>query len=129
MIYPGSFMKGVFQITPKILHLGVVLQFPSGFYIFDAILHNSLGKFIKNHGIHTLVMVLFINGNQKQVDGVVFLQGFKQMHPAERKHVSFCFLHGLGKRRESHAKSYHLIVTVKNDTEVIYIDIAQKLLA
>ena len=69
-------MNGVIEKTPKVLHIGIVFKFPCRFNVFDAILCDALSKLVENHGIHALVLVVFIYGNQKQIESVVMLLGF-----------------------------------------------------
>ena len=49
---------------PKILHLGVVLQFASGLDVLDSVLYDALSELVENHGIQTLVLIVFVDGNQ-----------------------------------------------------------------
>ena len=61
---------------PEVLHLGVVFQLSRRFNVLDAILCDALSKLVENHGVDALALVLLNDGNQKQIDSVVVLQGF-----------------------------------------------------
>ena len=72
-VHPRSFVYVVFQTVPKVLHIGIAFQLPRRFDIFDAIFCDALGKLVENHGVHALVLVVFVYGNQKQINSVVMV--------------------------------------------------------
>ena len=84
------------EVLPLGLHLLIGFQHGPGFGPADAHFEAALHDLVNDHCVDALALQVGPHGNQQQVDGVVFVEGFQHTGPAGGQQTAPAFLQGGG---------------------------------
>ncbi len=110
------------EILPLGLHLLVFLQHGAGFGVADAHFSAALHHLAENDGVDALSLKVRPNGNEQQVNGVIFPEGVEHMNPACGQQPAPALFQRLGNAGGADTKGHQLVLFIENKAGKLGID-------
>ena len=103
-------MVAIFEQTPLVLDLEILLQLRAGFGFLNADFMAALEHMVHQHGIYAAILIIRPNGDEVEIQRIVFAQRAQNVDEAEGEHVTIVLFDGGGHAGRSHAEGDHVVV-------------------